>query len=223
MNRPKYQKIKEVILTYIATKEPNTAIASEREISNLYGASRMTVRKAVEELCDEGYLYRDGNKGTFIADEKMRKNVKPIILDEQGEQFTFKILYFDIKSEGEPDVLEKLEMTHHEYFLRLVRLVRLDGKPMSVEEVFVPRTNITDEQLGQLSTFLDLDRIVSSGRTNQVLIPMLVPTQYASLMKLKVGTPIIAVHNLVYKQSGKPYIYIRSYFNPTLKTIEINT
>ncbi|WP_249028510.1 GntR family transcriptional regulator [Tannockella kyphosi] len=223
MDRPKYLQIKQSILEDIADKEPNTPIASEREISSLLGASRMTVRKAIEELCGDGVLYRDGNKGTFVADEKMHKNTKPIILDDVSDQSTFKILYFDIKSDGEEDVLKNLEMTHSEYFLRLVRLVKTQGKPICVEEIFVPRKNISDEQLGQLSKFLDLDHLIATVRTKQIFVPILVPTQYATLLKLKIGTPIIRIDNLLYEQNGEPHIFIKSYYNPTLKVIEIST
>ena len=226
MDKPKYLQIKDNVLGMIEGQSPNTPIPSEREIATTCKASRMTVRRAIETLVEDGYLYRDSNKGTFVADEKMRKKASPLILDESDEEETrYKILffdmYFDIESRKDEDVYENLDMDPGELFLRVVRLLLKNESPMCIEEIYIARKNVTDENLGNLKEFLNLDKYINEGRTSQVFIPMMVPTQYANLMHLKLSTPIIRVDNLITKKNGRPFMFIKSYYNPNKKKIEI--
>ena len=41
-------------------------IPSEQELMEMYQVSRITVRKAVDELVNEGYLYKIQGKGTYV-------------------------------------------------------------------------------------------------------------------------------------------------------------
>lgn len=222
MKKPLYQQIKENILKLIEGKSANTPIPSERELGLAYEASRMTVRKAVQALVEDGYLYRDKNKGTFIADKKLRKKSSAILLDEDANvDSTYKILYFDIKARSEADVQEHLETDFKEYVLRVVRVVEINKKPICIEEIYSAMKNISDDDLGNLKRFLNLNKYIEEGGINQTFVPILVPTQYAVLLHLKMNTPIIRVDNLISKKNGKPFIFVKSFYNPNHKKINI--
>lgn len=66
---PKYKVIKESIITTILSGKlmPDEQLPTEFELMDRYGVSRVTVRKAMKELCDEGYTYRIQGKGTFCS------------------------------------------------------------------------------------------------------------------------------------------------------------
>ncbi|WP_168121573.1 GntR family transcriptional regulator [Paenibacillus sp. HB172176] len=66
---PKYKQLKEQILAWIVKGEfqPNEKLPSENEMSKLFGLSRQTVRQALGDLEQEGWLYREQGKGTFVA------------------------------------------------------------------------------------------------------------------------------------------------------------
>lgn len=223
MGKPKYVKIKQSILHAIEGQEPNTPIPGEREIALMFEASRMTVRKAIEELVEDGYLYREKNVGTFVTDARLHKTSSSVILEETHEEMEYKILYFDIKHEAEIDVLRSLEMRKDDNYLRIVRKAEKGDKTICIEEIFIARRNISDYELGNLNEFLDLNKMIKEGSTSQLFTPMLVPTQYAKLLHLKLGTPIIRIDNIVYKLNGYPFVYIKSYYNPNEKKIEIKT
>ena len=63
---PKYYIVKRAILRKIETEEyvGNELIPSERELTELFGVSRITIRRAVDELVGENYLYRIQGRGT---------------------------------------------------------------------------------------------------------------------------------------------------------------
>ena len=66
--KPKYQALKETLIEQIRAGAfaEEFPIPSEAELSAKYSVSRNTVRQAMKELENEGYLYRARGKGTFI-------------------------------------------------------------------------------------------------------------------------------------------------------------
>lgn len=73
MSKPLYQQIKTQLLQKISFMQPNTAIPAERILASEFNVSRMTVRKAIDELVDEGMLYRDKTRGTFVSGRELVK------------------------------------------------------------------------------------------------------------------------------------------------------
>ena len=71
----KYEVIKNEIKEQIEDNilKPNQVIASENEMCRHYDVSRVTVRKAIDELCAEGILYRIKGKGCFVRELKDQK------------------------------------------------------------------------------------------------------------------------------------------------------
>ncbi len=53
--------------------KPGDAVPTERELCEIQGVSRMTVNKAIMSLVNEGLLYREQGKGTFVAKPKENK------------------------------------------------------------------------------------------------------------------------------------------------------
>ncbi|GAA0361750.1 GntR family transcriptional regulator [Bacillus horti] len=74
MAETKYNKVKEWIRTRIIenTYRPNQKINSESELMKQFGVSRHTVRIAIGELVNEGWLYTEQGAGTFCADRSSR-------------------------------------------------------------------------------------------------------------------------------------------------------
>lgn len=74
---PKYIQLRDLLLDRIATTGlgVDDMVPSERELSSLYGLSRMTVRQALDLLVSEGRLYRVPGKGTFVARPKVEMSL----------------------------------------------------------------------------------------------------------------------------------------------------
>lgn len=78
IEKPKYQKLKEYIIDTIKQEKlkPNDKIYSENELSSKFNISRHTVRQAIGELVNEGWLYRIKGKGTFVLKKGKLKDKK---------------------------------------------------------------------------------------------------------------------------------------------------
>ena len=74
---PLYQQIKEDIKAAIerGKYKPNEKIPAEPELSAEYSVSRITVRRAVEELCNEGYLVKMQGRGTFVRTPRIHRKM----------------------------------------------------------------------------------------------------------------------------------------------------
>lgn len=64
-----YRQLKEILVKNIQDGKwpPQTKISSEKELCDTYGVSRVTVRKAIELLAKEGYVYTVKGKGTYVT------------------------------------------------------------------------------------------------------------------------------------------------------------
>lgn len=209
MGSPKYMQVMEWLQNQCAEMEPHSPIDSEREIAAKLSISRMTVRKAVEELCRQGVLYRDGNRGTFVSALKPEKTPP-----SQPERR--RILFVDSVYDGSnvQEVQKALRLPEHERLFRLVRLVLCQQTPLRVEEIYAAEHDVSDEELGSLDSFCNLEQFRLNGRTSAHLEPMLVPAKYARLLQLRQNVPIIRKDELICRHEGTPYFFVQTYYNP---------
>lgn len=222
MQTPKYLQLKELIYKEIQDISSNNAIDSERVLSKRLGASRMTVRKALDELVEEGFLYREKNKGTFVSDKSLWKKNTTFISKESGE-LEYKLLNFDVKFAMIDEVLINLEITDNEasQIIRAVRVVLRNNKPLKIEEFYLRRNFIEEKYINRFDKLLDLDRYLKNNTMTQKFVPIIVPLMYAATLNLRIDEPIIMVEGLVRTKSGIPFIYYKSYNNPKERSIEI--
>ena len=67
-SKAKYMMIEQSIIDKIKKNvyRPNDKIESEYELCNIYHASRITIRRALDDLCVQNILYRRQGAGTFV-------------------------------------------------------------------------------------------------------------------------------------------------------------
>src|SRR3546814_1159851 len=69
---PLYEQIKRRVLSLIlGWQKDSERFHTDQELSEQFGVSRMTVRQAVQELVNEGYLRRVRGSGTFVCAPKV--------------------------------------------------------------------------------------------------------------------------------------------------------
>ncbi|WP_058308904.1 GntR family transcriptional regulator [Gracilibacillus massiliensis] len=76
----KYSIVKQAIKSQIldGTFQPHQKISSESELMKQFGVSRHTVRLAIGDLVNQGWLYREQGAGTFCADRSKEDNASLI-------------------------------------------------------------------------------------------------------------------------------------------------
>lgn len=99
MSVPKFVEIKQYIFKKIESGEwpANHKVPSENELSELFSVSRMTARRALQELTDENVLFRTQGVGSFVASFKSQSSLLEIknIADEirdRGHQYQAELI-----------------------------------------------------------------------------------------------------------------------------------
>lgn len=216
---PRYQEIKTKLLEEIENKPINSPIASERELASIFHASRMTVRNAINELVEEGYLYRNKNKGTFVADRTLTKRNTPMESLLAQENGNFLLVHLNIKEL--PEIAAVFQVPPGDKILRIVRLNKKEGRPISVEEFFFVYERVEQRYLKDLEQLLDVHTYLENGKMIQRFYPVILPVKYANLLELKLNTPMIMVESTIYNPDGGVKLLVHAYHNPKESPIEI--
>ncbi|MDO4483818.1 MAG: GntR family transcriptional regulator [Clostridia bacterium] len=188
---------------------------SEAELCEKYNVSRITIRRAVNDLVEDGYLERRQGKGTFVATK--RTPVAMLPLDDQAS-VGFSLRYKDRKksiiiSEKEYAANSHEQQTLHlqpnDTVLVLYRQILVDGKPWMLDRATYPAKKfpgffeqITDDT----STYAVLsDQYGVSMVTAHREISLAYATnEQARLLDLAPGAPLFKTFKLVCDRDGNP-------------------
>ncbi|WP_027633505.1 GntR family transcriptional regulator [Clostridium hydrogeniformans] len=136
---PVYYQLKEDIKRKISEGvwKVGKCIDSERELSEGYGVSRMTIRQALGELVHEGILVRKKGKGTFVCEPKVKqKDMMSFseIVSKLGMRLKTEIISFD--TINTPEEMEEVFPFEHVYKINRMRIV--DNEAVANEVVYIP-------------------------------------------------------------------------------------
>ena len=141
-SRAKYVVVREHLLALIAQGlKPGAPMPSERELCELFGVSRMTVRQAVDTLVVDGVLKRHQGKGTFVASPKVDLQLRLTSFTEEMRRrgmIPGAVFLIAATAPASPVVAEALELDDGAPVHHLRRLLTADSTPMAIEENWIP-------------------------------------------------------------------------------------
>ncbi|QEY33676.1 GntR family transcriptional regulator [Caproiciproducens galactitolivorans] len=141
---PKYYILKQKLIEKIDQEEfkANEMIPSERELIQQYDVSRITVRKAIDELVNEGYLYKVQGKGTFVKSDAYSQDLISITSCTQdvinlGMTPSRKVISASVL-EADNKRCRNLELGKNEKVFRLERVYYADSEPINHTVTYLP-------------------------------------------------------------------------------------
>lgn len=142
---PLYYQIKEILHDMIENDEfkPGSTIPTERELCEIHNVSRMTVNKAIMSMVNEGLLYREQGKGTFVSQPKEKQLLSKLKgfteeMSEKGLTTKTVILSFQIKDATKQNK-SIFNMTQQDNkVIEINRLRIANNDPISIETVWLP-------------------------------------------------------------------------------------
>jgi GntR family transcriptional regulator len=140
--RPKHAQLRDALAELAATKGPDEAIPSERELMTTYDVSRATVRKAIDGLVADGLLTRVHGRGTFVARPRLesRLHLASFSQDMRRRGLTPSTRLLAIELDLPPaEVAAALGLGEGEKAWRLDRVRLADGEPIALENGWHPQ------------------------------------------------------------------------------------
>ena len=141
-----YYRLKQTILTWIENGEypPGSLLPSESQLQKNFNISRTTVRLALKELTQEGYLVRRPGKGTFIAQMKLESGPRRLLSFTQemgalGYQVKNQVVSVDRELPA-MKTADKLQISSNQAVWRVERVRLANGKPIVTEVNYFPTT-----------------------------------------------------------------------------------
>ncbi|MCW2747595.1 MAG: yvoA 2 [Nocardioidaceae bacterium] len=138
---PRYVAIAAEIRDTITNErlDPHTPIASERDLSERHGVSRMTARHALALLESEGFVYRRPPHGTFVSEPRVAFHIASFSdeISRLGRTPGAVVLWAEERKPTR-SVREALGLTANATVHALQRLRSADGEPIAIETTYVP-------------------------------------------------------------------------------------
>lgn len=212
---PLYKQLKDLLLQDIKEGifKANQKIPTELELSEKYQISRMTVRKALAELVEEGILAKKQGKGTFVQEEKMTEDLSSPnsftnLCKRNGKRPGGKTLKFALQEARDRDKSE-LKLEENEMVILVERVRTADEIPVMLEKLYFPGhlKNILVEDLDNASLYQILREkygLQSGNSVMEISVCEATPEEAATL-KVKTGTPCLLMEEIVYDQYNNPF------------------
>ena len=157
-----YLKLSDALVEQImdGTLAEGTLLPSERELCQTHGISRTTVRQALQDLSQKGYIKAIHGKGTVVIRPQIRQELRSIYsFDEDmrrlGKHPETQIMDF-VKIEPTGNVAAMMQLPAGESVYRIMRLRLVDGEPMLLETNYLPCSrfpNFTRQMLEHQSLY----------------------------------------------------------------------
>lgn len=143
---PLYYQLKESILNAVKNKEFTVGerLPSERELAEYHNISRMTVKKAVDILVDNGYLLRKQGSGTFVTDYQQSYSISPLLsftkeMEKKDLNYSTKIL--SLTKLRDKNAAAKMDLNPKAELFKLERLRLIENKPFLLENTYLAVKN----------------------------------------------------------------------------------
>lgn len=203
-------------------------LPSENQLVDLLKVSRVTVRKALQQLNDGGYIFSEKGKGSFVKSNKLRHDFLSMSglaqeIAGAGLETTNIIDAFKVLPADE-FISKKLNISLGDpvNFARRLRLV--DDKVASFEEFYIPRVLLPQLNENDLkgSKFEYLSRHgIEMVKTQQKLLPTLPDAAVQRLLDVDELEPILINESQNFYEEYKIYEYSIVYYKSSMYDFEI--
>ncbi|MCR5230534.1 MAG: GntR family transcriptional regulator [Solobacterium sp.] len=119
----------------------HTRIPCEKDLCDLWGVSRSTLRQAVDELVENGVLYRVLNKGVYVAESRYPRDmagVSAMVRDliDQGNEVTKKIIAVN-EIPANKQIARNLRVKLGTKIYKIIKCRSINGIPCTIETTYI--------------------------------------------------------------------------------------
>ena len=210
---PLYVQIREKLRSQLAQMEPGDPIPVEAELGEKFRASRITVRRAVEELVAEGLLTRQRGRGTFVQHPKFTHELS--LITSWTEQlrtlgFAPKTAHRQVRLENATaHIAEALRLNPSEQVIRIQRVRLANREPISYMINYLPsplirgfhQRKFVEESLYEV---LERDYGLRPAMSVDTVGTRPASEEEADALRIQRKAPVLSVRRISYLEDGTP-------------------
>lgn len=201
----------------------NDMVPGEQEVVRQFGVSRITAKRALDELAADGLVVRERGRGTRVAGrphvEPVRAGVEGLLenLIEMGLKTAVSLLAFEYVP-ASLDVARALQLSPGAVVQHAIRSRSIEGKPFSYLNTYVPEKigrTYSRKDLAHRPLLTLLERSgVRISSAEQVISATLADPQMAAALQVEVASPLLRITRVVLDQNSRPVEYIVGLYRP---------
>jgi GntR family transcriptional regulator len=218
---PLYYQIEEAIKQKIdkGDWESGFMISSEREFAETFEVSRMTVRQAINNLVNDGYLTRKKGKGTFVSGNKIEQKLLGLTsftedMKARGFRPASKLVSFQIV-EANRSVAKALNISQDDQVYEIKRVRLANDVPMAIEMTYVPVRLIALKEIHIQEGSL-YSKVENAGfeidYATQSLEASIARDAESDILEIAKGAPVLLIKRQTYLTTGEPLEVVHSVY-----------
>ncbi len=225
LRMPLYHQIYLILRQKILSSEFSfdERIPSELELVEEYEVSRITARRALDELAAEGLVIRQRGKGTRVRfrppTHHLDSSIEGLLenLLAMGLATSVALLKFEYVSANN-EVAKALQCDAGTIVQRAVRVRSIESGPFSYLVTYVPQDigsnyDANDLASNPLLQLLERSGVIVDG-AQQTITATLADADIAAHLNTEIGAALLDVRRVVLDQDGRPVEYIRALYLP---------
>ncbi|MBA1205289.1 UTRA domain-containing protein [Pseudomonas capeferrum] len=190
---------------------PGGKLPAERQLSEVFGTTRITLREALVQLEAHGLIYREERRGWFVAPQRLTYDLNErshfhAMVDAQGRRPDTQLLSARLQP-ASAAICSRLRLPALSSVVQVCRLRRIDGRAVLYAEHYLdPRyfPGILDQDLGQSLTEIHACQYgIVYGRMSFEILPTALPTAAAAALRVSVGSPGLHITRVNSDQHGR--------------------
>ena len=230
---PVYWQIKEILYNRIVSGElkPGDQLLSEPKLALEFNVNRLTVRSALTELVNAGFLYRVHGQGTFVSKPKVESpnsRMKSFVEEMKSKGFSVhsKLLVAQrFKPDGNIKSILKLDSDDWVYYIQRIRYT--NGEPIVLQDAYIPCTlfeGLLDEDLETESLYglMKNKYKIEPDKTKESLEAVKGDKTMAEFLEMKKGDAVLYCRRTTLDKTGRPIEYVRSWYRGDRYVFELD-
>ena len=215
---PLYHQLRDALLAPMRAGQwrEGDPIPTEREICDAYNVSRITVRRAIDELVRDGYLLTQQGRGTFVARPKIHRNLSQLKsfseeMATDGHRPGSQLL--SLRHErASGDVASALQVAEGAWIWVVDRLRLADDEPMGLSTahlVLPPDVVLTPAELQAEVSLWNILRGkgINFAESEVTIQAVAANVREAEMLRVAAGAPLLMVLGVVSSVDGSPIEY----------------
>lgn len=209
---PLYIQLKNKLLEDIEKNyKPNDLIPPEGKLEIEYQVSRITVRKAIEELEKEDIVVKKQGKGTYVKEKTVLYDANMITsltqrLEKQNRILTTKSKSFEIIAEDKEHFVKELLLSNTLLCMKRTRL--LEGTPFAlmINYFDINKVPNLEQNFNQesLYAFIKEEYDIELYSSDETVEALAANAFQAKQLEIEIGMPLLSLKRLSYDKNGTP-------------------